>query len=153
MAKNIVYFFVYLVQPPAATTHECNWWFYNMPLLIPSSIFNVLHTLQQVTLEGALWIQICLIFSSVSAPHRYGAPSLNGHSHSYSTQSLTHTSILLECISLESYSGVSVSELLEYGRNSLFPVPARGSQWSNSRNSSYRLNFDLGTKNKFHYHS
>ena len=109
MAKNIVYF-----QSSFACGNDVR-----MQLMIlqyayvtylkTSSIFNVKHTLQQVTLERALWIQICLIFSRVSAP------SLSGHSHSYST--LTHTSVLLECISFESHSSVSVSEFLEYGHN------------------------------------
>ena len=46
-------------------------------------------------------------------------PLLSGHLHSYST--LTHTSTLLERISFESHSSVSVSELFEY-RCNILPV-------------------------------
>ena len=46
------------------------------------------------------------------------APSLSGHSYTYST--LAHTPVLLECISLEPNSSVSVSGLLEYRRKTGF---------------------------------
>jgi hypothetical protein len=89
MAKNMSTF-SHLV--PAATTYECNWWLCNMSMFHTSyTLINIqryTHT-PQVTLERAVWIQICLIFSSVSAP------SLRGHSCS----TLLHTSVLLECIS------------------------------------------------------
>lgn len=69
------------------------------------SIFNAILTLQQVTLEWSLWIQICLIFSSVSAS------SLSVHLQSYST--LTHNSVTLEGILLKSHLRVRVSNLLD----------------------------------------